>query len=52
MEKGGIVNIFKYLKIWFLPRGKGFRCGFKITLPIGKDPRKERKNNGKNFKQN
>lgn len=39
------MNIFKCLKVWFLPRGKGqFNCGFKITLPIGKKPQKERKN--------
>lgn len=50
------MSIFKYFKLWFLPRGKGqFCCGFKITLPIGKDPQQlktERKNNGKNLKQN
>ena len=50
------MSIFKYFKLWFLPRGKGqFRCGFKITLPIGKDPKRlktERKNNGKNLKPN
>lgn len=50
------MSIFKYFKLWFLPRGKGqFRWGFKIILPIGKDPQQlktERKNNGKNLKQN